>query len=106
VYFITAVEADLKYLSTKKFSAICTNPSLTSSDAPLFSYNDILLINVTINEFYGANVTILPSKEGHIQTLLELTGGNSTLNNSTVACLVASAVIWKFHLISNGNFLI
>ena len=95
------------YLDTEKFSAICTNPSITSSRAPLFIYNGIRLVNVTINELYGANVTTLPTDEGHIQVLLEITGQkNSMLNNSMVACLVDSAVIWKAHLIIklNGKF--
>jgi hypothetical protein len=107
VYFITAVEADFVYLDTEEFSAICVNPSVTSSDPPLFSYNNIPLIDVTINELYGANVTRLPSEgEGHNRAHLEITGGKSTLNDSTVGCLVGSTVIWRVHLIRNGNFLI
>ena len=105
VNFITVVEGDLVYLDTEEFSANCTNPSITSSHAPLFTYNDIPLVNVTINELYGANVTTLPSDEGHIRALLEIIGQkNSTLNDSTVTCLVDSAVIWRLRLIINGKF--
>lgn len=109
MYFITAVqvEADIVYLDTEEFSAICVNPSVTSSDGPLFTYNGIPLNNITVNELYGASVTRLPSEgEGHIRARLKITGGNSTLNDSTVVCLIGSAVIWRFHLIRNGNFLI
>lgn len=100
-----AVEADLVYLPTEEYSNYCESPSATSRIAPHFKFNNISLNSDTVNEFYQANVTRGSSLDGRHRATLALTALGSTLNGSTVTCLINhSTVIWRVHLITIGTF--
>ena len=100
---MTAVEAKLVYISTEELhSALCVSPSLTSP-APYFKYKDIILNDVEVNEFYRANVIRSLSIDGRYQAMVVIAALGSTLDDSSVTCLVNSTVIWKVHMIINGN---
>ena len=76
----------------------CTSP-LRSSPAPHWFLNGVLLNDGENNTHNGVMINRSISNEGHHQSQFTIPKLTSSMNDSTVICVVDSVVLWEYHLI-------